>query len=98
MFPINPYISDVKLTLCTTHEQQEKSKLLIAELMTNEIAAAKIEAFSIEYFRAYDDGEGYECGDSLGSFVELIDRGGGYLKTLKQLRWALCHVACSPRF
>ena len=54
MFPINPYPPpSVKLTLSDT-EEQELSKPLIAEFMTNEVAAAKIESFTIEYFRIID--------------------------------------------
>lgn len=53
--------------------------------MTNEVAAAKIEGFSIEY--CCDDVEQEcGCGDLVGSFLELIDRGKGYLRTLKRVK------------
>ena len=97
MLPINPYTPNVKLELCTSPEEQEQSKLLIAELMTNDVAAAKIEMFDVEYFCLYEDEGGCGCGDLLSPFTELIDRGGSYLKALKRLR-CVCHVACSPRF
>jgi len=77
----------VKLKLCASPEEQEQSKLLIAELMTNDVAAAKIEMFDVEYFCVYKDEEGCGCGGLLGPFTELIDRGGAYLKALRQLRW-----------
>lgn len=96
MLPINPYISNVKFTLCGTPEQQEQSQLLVVELMTNEVAAAEIEAFSIEYYN--DGGKESGCGDLLGLFVELIDRGGGYLKILKHVKCASCYTTRSPRF
>lgn len=99
MLPINPYASSVKLTLCDTPGEQEQAKLLIAELMTNEVAAAKIESFTIEYFCIEDeDGRECKCGGLLGPFVELINRGGGYLKALKRVKWVLFHVACSWGF
>ena len=82
----------MKLKLCTSPEEQEQSKLLIAELMTNEVAAAEIEVFNVD-----EDGGGYGCGDLLSTLTELIGRGGSYLKALKQLR-CVCHIACSPRF
>lgn len=90
MLPINPYTSDVKLPLCNAPDELEQSKLLISELMTNEVAAAKIEAFSIDSFCTSDRESGCECSD-LGPFVELIDRGGGYLKALKRVKCVLSH-------
>jgi len=86
MLPINPYSPNVKLTLCNTPEEQEQSKLLVAELMTNDVAATRIESFDIVYFCFMDDGIECGCGDLLGPFVELIDRGGGYLKALKHVK------------
>lgn len=76
----------MKLNLCTTPEEQEQSRLLIAELMTNEVAAAKIEVFNVDYFCVVEEEGGCGCGGSLRPFTELIDRGGGYLKALKQLK------------
>ena len=74
---------------------------MIAELMTNDVAAAKIEMFDVEYFcvyeDVYEDEGGCGCGDLLSPFTELIDRGPGYLKVLKQLRWVY-HTACGPMF
>ena len=49
MLPLNPYVSNVKLKLSDIPEEQEPSKLLIADLLTNEVAAARIESFAIEY-------------------------------------------------
>lgn len=98
MLSIDPYASSVKLTLCNTPEEQEQSKLLIAELMTNEVAAAKIESFSIKYSCDIENGRVCRCGDLLGPFVGLIDRGGGYLKALKHAKWVSFCVACSRRF
>jgi len=92
MLPINPYVSNVRLTLCGTPEEQEQSKLLIAELMTNEVAAAKTQAFGIQYFCSYNNEKECKCDDLLGPFVELIDRGAGYLKALKGVKWVLCRV------
>ena len=85
MLPINPYTTDVRLTLCRTPEEQERSKLLIADLMTNEVAAARIESFNIEYF-CFDRKTDCGCGGLLDSFVELIGRGGDYLKVLGRVR------------
>lgn len=98
MFPINPYVSNVKLALCETPEEQKMSKLLIAELMTNEVAAAKIESFNIEYFHVFSGGK--ECGgdDLVGPFVGLLNRGGSYLKALKHLKWVLHRIYRSWRF
>jgi len=94
--PINPYTPNVKLKLCASPEEQEQSKLLIAELMTNDVAAGKIEMFDVEYFCVHEDEGGCGCDGLQSPFTELIDRGGGYLKALKQLRW-VCHIACSSR-
>jgi hypothetical protein len=94
MLPVNPYAKDVKLTLCGEFEEQEQSKLLIAELTANEVAAANVEAFDIGYFNCVDDNDrDCRCGDTLGSFVELIDRGGSYLKALKRVKWVFCHIS-----
>ena len=94
MLPVNPYAKNVKLTLCGAPEEQEQSRLLIAELMTNEVAAANVEAFDIGYFYCVDDDDGgCGCGDMLGTFVELIDRGGSYLKALKRAKWVFCHIS-----
>ena len=60
---------------------------MITELMTNEVAAANIESFNVEYFCHMDYGRECECSDFLGPFVELVDRGGGYLKALKHVKW-----------
>ena len=95
MRPIHPYVSSVKLTLCDTPEEQEQSKLLIAELMTNEVAAAKIESFTIEYFCIIDGVRESRSGDSLSLFVELIDRGGGYLQALNHIKQVLFCIARS---
>jgi hypothetical protein len=99
MLPINPYTTDVNLTLCNTPEEQERSKLLIADLVTNEVAAARIESFNIKYF-CFDHGEtGCGCGDLTDSFAELISRGGDYLKVLGRVRWALaCRIARHLKF
>jgi len=97
MLPIDPYASSVKLTLCGTPKEQGHSKLLMAELMTNEVAAAKIESFTVEYFDI-DCGRECESDDFLGPFVELIDRGGGYLQALNHLKWVSFRIACSQRF
>ena len=86
----------MKLTLCRTPEEQEQSKLLVAELMTNEVAAARIEAFSIAYFCADDDKRDCGCGDSLGPFVELTRRGGDYLKALEHVEWVSYYITHSP--
>ena len=85
VLPLNPYVSNVKLTLSDIPEEQEQSKLLIAGLLTNEVAAARIESFSIEYFctNILDGGKKCKCGDFLDPFIELINRGGDYLKALK---------------
>jgi hypothetical protein len=98
MLPINPYAPDVTLTLCNTPEEQEQSKLLIADLMTNEVAAARIESLNIEYLCPMDDEKECRCGDLLNLLIELIDRGGGYLKALKHVKCVSWHVARSPRF
>lgn len=100
ILPINPHASSVQLTLCNTYEgqEQEQSRLLIADLMTNEAAAANIESFIIEYFCAAYDGEECECSDLLGPLVELIDRGGSHFKVLKQVKWVSFHDAYSRRF
>ena len=90
MLPVNPYAKNVKLTLCGESEEQEQSKLLIAELTANEVAAANVEAFDIGYFNCVDGGRDCRCGDTLGTFVELIDRGGSYLKALKRVKWVFC--------
>jgi len=83
MLPINPYVPNVKFTLCNTPEEQEQSTLLITELMTKDVAAARVESFNIKYFCFMDDGRECRCGDLLGPFVKLIDRGGGLPKGLE---------------
>lgn len=97
MLSIDPYASSVKLTLCGTPEEQEHSKLLMAEVMTNEVAAVKIESFTVEYFDT-DCGRECESDDLLGPFIELIDRGGGYLQALNHVEWVSFCIACSRRF
>lgn len=87
----------MELTLCDRPKEQDQSKLLIAELMTNEVAAAKIKGFSIKYYCDYDENE-CGCADLLGSFVELVDRGGGYLKTLKHVKCVSYTFTCGLRF
>lgn len=88
MLPLNPYASNVKLTLSDIPEEQLRSRLLIADLLTNEVAAARIESFTIEYFcpDITDDGKECNCCDPLDPFIELINRGGDYLKALKHVR------------
>jgi hypothetical protein len=88
MLPLNPYASDVKLTLSDIPKEQEQSKLLIAELLTNEAAAAAVESFSIEHFctDSMYSGKECKCGDFLDPLIELINRGGGYLKALKRVK------------
>lgn len=100
MLPLNPYTSDVKLTLSDIPEEQEQSRLLIADLLTNEVAAARIESFSIEYLCTgmMYGGEECKCGDFLDLFVNLINRGGDYLKALKRVKWVLYHTTYGPRF
>jgi len=98
MLPIDPYASSVKLALCGAPEEQGHSKLLMAELMTNEVAAAKIESFTVEYFNIIDGGRECESDDLLGLFVELIDRGGGYLQALNHVKWVSFRIARSQRF
>lgn len=71
--PIRP---DVKLAICDTPEEQERSRQLIAELITNEVASVRIETFDIAYLCTVDGEEGCECGDLLGPFPNLINRGG----------------------
>jgi hypothetical protein len=92
MLPMNPYVKDVELTLCGVSEEQEQSRLLIAELMANEVAAANIETLSIKYSCIVRGGRDCRCSDSLGTFVELIDRGGSYLKALGHVKWIYCHI------
>jgi len=98
MLPIDPYASSVKLTLCATPEEQGHSKLLMAELMTNEVAAAKIESFTVEYFDIIDGERECESDDLLDPFVELIDRGGDYLQALNHVKWVSFRITCSQRF
>lgn len=98
MLPMNLYASSVKLVLCDTPEEQELSKLLIVELMTNEVAAAKIESFIIEYFRSIDDERESRSRNLLGPFVELVDHGGGYLLALNHIKWVIFRIARSQRF
>jgi hypothetical protein len=43
MLPSNTHASNVKLRLSEIPEEQERAKLLIVELLTNEAAAARIE-------------------------------------------------------
>ena len=86
MLPINPYVKDGELKLCGASEEQEQSRLLIAELMTNEVVAANIETFNIKYSRIVRGGRDRRCSDSLGTFVEFIDRGGSYLKVLEHVK------------
>ena len=76
----------MELLICETREEQKRSKLLIAELMTNEVAAARIESFNIEYFCDIEDDGECRCSDLLGPFVGLIGRGGSYLKALKHVK------------
>ena len=88
MLPLNPYVSNVRLTLSDIPVEQEQSKLLIADLLTNEVAAARIESFTIEYScpgLRYSEEE-CKCGDFLDPLVELFDRGGDYLKALKHVK------------
>jgi hypothetical protein len=92
VLPVKPYAKNVKLTLCGAPEEQEKSRLLIAELMTNEVAAANAETFNIKYSSIVHGGRDCRCSDSLGTFVELIDRGGSYLKALKRVKSVCCHI------
>lgn len=78
----------MKLTLSDLPEEQEQSKLLITDLLTNEVAAARIESFTLEYScpgLGYSEEE-CKCGDFLDPLVELINRGGGYLKALKHVK------------
>jgi len=95
MLPIDPYAPSVELTICNTPGEQEQSRLLITDLMTNEVAAAKIESFTIEYFCVIGDGRECECGSLLDPLVGLINRGKGYLKALKRVKWVLCHITRS---
>lgn len=100
LLPMNPYVSDVELTLSDIPEEQEQSKLLVSDLLTNEVAAARIESFSIDYscFHITDGGGSCGCGDFLDPFIELINRGRGYLKVLKRVKWVLYHIFRSQRF
>ena len=66
--------------------------------MTNEVAAAKIESFTIEYFCSIDDERESRSNNLLGPFVELIDHGGGYLQALNHIKWAIFRIARSQRF
>ena len=86
MLPTNPYVKDVELKLCGASEEQEQSRLLIAELMTNEVVAANMETFNIKYSCIVRGGRDCRCSDSLGTSVELTDRGGSYLKALEHVK------------
>lgn len=98
VLPLNPYISDVKLTICDNPVEQEQSRLLIADLMTNEVAAARVESFTIECLCDFDDDKECRCGGLLYLFTELIGRGESHLKALKRIKWVPCCVVRSPKF
>lgn len=87
--PPNPYVSNVELVISNIPKEQEQSESLVAELLTNEVAAARIESFTIEYscLDIMYGGEGWKCSDSLDTFMELINRGGEYFKALNHIKY-----------
>lgn len=85
-FPLNPFVSKVDMTFSPVPESNARTKTLIAEFMTNDIAAAGIEEFGLELECDPDTETRRFCktGDALDDFIKLIDRGNNYLRSLKR--------------
>ena len=65
-------------------ESNARTKKFIAELMTNDAAAAGIEEFNLELECDHHTEKFCETGDALDDFIKLIDRGSDYLRSLKR--------------
>ena len=62
------------------------AKALIAEYMTNSVAAAEIEEFNLEFDCDGDPIEDTcEPGDALDDFIKLIGCGSDYLRSLRRV-------------
>ena len=66
-------------------ESNAHAKKLIAELMTNGVAAAGIAEFELELECDHPTEEHCKTGDAFGDFIKLIDRGSNYLSSLKRI-------------
>ena len=67
-------------------ESNARAKALIAEYMTNSVAAAEIEEFNLEFDCDGDPMEdACETGDAHDDFIKLVGRGSDYLRSLKHV-------------
>lgn len=73
------------ITFSPVPESNARTKKLIAELMANDVAAAGIEEFNLELECDHRAEKSCKTGDALDDFIELINRGGDYLKLLKRI-------------
>jgi hypothetical protein len=85
LFPLNPFVSKVDITFSPVPESNARTKTLIAELMTNGVAAAEIEEFNLELDCNYRMEGICKTGVALDDFTKLIDRGNDYLRSLKRV-------------
>ena len=68
------------------HESNARVKKLIAEFARNGAAAAEIEEFDLKLDCDRRMEDVCKTGDALDDFVELTNRGSGYLNSLKRVR------------
>lgn len=85
LFPLNPFVSKVDVTFSPVPESNARTKKFIAELMTNGVAAARIEEFNLELECDHRTGKTCKTGDALDDFIKLINRGSDHLRVLKRI-------------
>jgi len=75
----------VDITFSPAPESNARAKNIIAELMTNGVAAAGIAEFDLELECDHHTEKYCKTGDALDDFTKLIARGSNYLRSLKRI-------------